>query len=93
MPRHTCRAEGLTAPGVLGAPVWVFSCFLSLSFLDSAPPGSEFCSDKMSKYSNPGKVSRAGYYCTEAHGPTTPAMTDHSLGSEGTRWARCLLSF
>lgn len=45
------RAE---EPSVPGAPVRVLPSFLSLSFLDSAPPGSECCSDRTRRYSNPG---------------------------------------
>lgn len=55
---HThARAE---EPSVPGAPARVLPSFLSLSFLDSAPPGSECCSDRTRRYSNPGKVSWGG---------------------------------
>lgn len=55
---HTCG--GAAEPSVPGAPARVLPSFLSLSFLDSAPPGSECCSDRTRKYSNPGKVSWGG---------------------------------
>lgn len=80
--RHGARGcwQAFRGPG---APVRVLSSFLSLSFLDSAPLGSEFCSDKMSKYSNPGKVSRGGDHRTEARSPTPPAMTRAQPGQRG----------
>lgn len=57
---HARTCGGAAEPSVPGAPARVLPSFLSLSFLDSAPPGSECCSDRTRRYSNPGKVSWGG---------------------------------
>lgn len=57
---HARTCGGAAEPSVPGAPACVLPSFLSLSFLDSAPPGSECCSDRTRRYGNPGKVSWGG---------------------------------